>query len=826
MSSLDHIVDRLRSQFTRGEPVLFTGAGFSVEAYTTEGTPIPSSNRLVEAFWRLAFPSDPFDPTTRLGDAFHAASRRNPGGLSRLIQHELTVDGLSLPSFYQQWFSMPWSRCYTLNIDDIELAASRRFSLGQRVTSTSATSGRQQDIEQSGADQLEVIHLNGLVGDSLSDLTFSPRDYGSRQVVPEHWLIQASNDIVARPVVFVGTEIDESTLWQYMEGRELRGPRGTRELRPGSVLVAPALNPAREILLRDLNIDWVRMTAKEFAEEILITLRSSIDQGHSALRSKRNSAQQSPYPPLVSDLLATEPTKSTSYLLGHEPEWADLISGRAIRRECDDEIAATSSDVLKGKLSNRPLVITGTAGSGKSTSLMRLASQLSAEGIATYWIDEQVNLDVYRLRDLVMRSDEPVAVCVDDADLLGRHTTGWARELPTISNTLFACAVRSTRVDGLLDSDTLGGVEPLEISMPPLEDSDIDDLVRVLDENNRLGILKGKSAKQRRDAFRRQAGRQLLVGMIQATSGLRFTEKAFEEYAQLEGVSRLFYGIVAFVHSQRHSLDLDEILTAVGSRDNETLNALDRLVQRGIITRNDRYKHYQARHRVIAEQVINSPIFRSEIKTIIEGLFVALASNLAPKEPRTSRLWRRFIRFINHEFVMRFLAVEDSRQVYGSIETLMTWDYHFWLQRGSLEVQEGDLQLATNYLGQALSLAPSDRLVKAEWSYLLMKKAARLPSHASAEDWFTEGYGTLLSLVEGTGIADPHPYHILGSQTIAWVRSANLNAIQRRNLLSKAREVVESGAQKNPRNEELRQLFNDLTYEWLHTAVTSDESIP
>ena len=819
MANIQHILPRLRSQFERGEPVLFTGAGFSIKAHSSTGELLPTSSELTREFWQLAFPDMAIEEGTRLGDAYYAALQRNRSSLAGLIAKRFSVDSESLPDFYRRWFSMPWSRCYTLNIDDVEIAASMRYGLGQSIQTVSATSGRieSRDI---GVNRIQVIHLNGLVGDQLSQLVFSSVDYGIRQTSPDMYLSKAVNDIIARPVIFVGTQLDEPTLWQYLEYRNTKGPRGTRELRPGSILVSPNLNRARELLLRELNIDWVKMDAEEFAEQVLEKLESTIEIGRSALRIKKESAQQTPYPPLISDISAREITKPTDYLLGQEPQWTDLLSGRAIERSCDPEILKAAQEILNGQVNGKPLVITGTAGSGKSTSLMRLGLQLAAQGITAYWADEKSNFEVHRLRNLVVEGHEPIAILVDDADIFGRWATGWARDLPSLRpGVLFAAATRSTKVDGLLDGESLGGIEPTEISMPLLEDSDIDELIRVLDAENRLGILKGASVEKRRTAFRNQAGRQLLVGMFQATSGLRFAEKTVQEFESLASVSRFIYGLVCLVNSQRYTLTLEEVLTAVGVRDNATLNAINRLVSRGLLTRTDHYSGYGARHRMIAEQVVNSQIFRSGCRDIIEGLFVALASSITPADQRTSRAWRRFIRFINHEFLLNFLSPEDSRRIYGTIEAMMSWDYHFWLQRGSLEVQEGDLELATNYLGQARSLSPIDRLVQAEWSYLLMKKAARRPRHTDAKSWFSEGYETIIAMVEDNGTLDPHPYHILGSQTIAWVRSANLTTHEARILLGKASEIVKQGSDKNPKNNNLKQLSRDLTRELLMTTV-------
>ena len=287
MANLDHVLPRLRSQFARGEPVLFTGAGFSLQARSSIGELMPTSKDLTEEFWQLAFPTTSLEATTRLGDAFFAASTRGSVALSQFIQRRLSVESESLPSFYQRWFAMPWSRCYTLNVDDLELAVMRRYQLGKTIGSISATSGRTESTSKASFDDLLVIHLNGLVGDELSNLTFSAMDYGVRQSGPDEWMVNALNDIVTRPVVFVGTELDEPTLWQYLEYRKGRGGRGTRELRPGSILVSPYVNSARALLLREFNIDWIKMDAEEFANVVLSELGSAVDQGHAALRYKK-----------------------------------------------------------------------------------------------------------------------------------------------------------------------------------------------------------------------------------------------------------------------------------------------------------------------------------------------------------------------------------------------------------------------------------------------------------------------------------------------------------------------------------------------------------
>src|SRR5437773_3225110 len=203
-------------------------------------------------------------------------------------------------------------------------------------------------------------------------MTFSALDYGGRLAAPDPSYIACVTDIVSRPVLVVGTELDESPLWQYLESRRSRA-RGVRELRPGSYLVTPGLNPARAIVLRELNVDFVRETADGFGLQVLNQLGAAVEAGHSALRAAYQADRRRSLPRLVSDLaIDAAAAVGSEYLSGNEPTWGDISRGLAVVRDYDAEIYDRAAAILRSSLTGSPVVLTGTAGSGKSTSLMRL----------------------------------------------------------------------------------------------------------------------------------------------------------------------------------------------------------------------------------------------------------------------------------------------------------------------------------------------------------------------------------------------------------------------------------------------------------------------
>lgn len=564
------------------------------------------------------------------------------------------------------------------------------------------------------------------------------------------------------------------------------------------------------------------MTSEQFEEGFLRDLGAAVADGHAAISERYQTEVRRSAPQLVSELSAATKSGTAEYLLGQEPEWSDIQSGLAFEREYDAEVHAAAGGLLNNAGPNgTPLVITGTAGSGKSTSLMRLGLRLSAEGIPVFWIDEQSNIQPYKLRESILAIDGKVAVLVDDADLWGKTVTGWAREITNLrEGVLFAAAVRSGKFDGLLDAPTTG-VEPIELPMPPLSDGDIEGLIRVLDENNRLGVLKGKSHTERVDAFRAEAGagRQLLVAMIQATSGKRFRDKVFEEFGQLPDIQKFLYAIVCLVHSQRYTIDREDIVVAAGSSDNETLNALESLVRRHIVVRENLHSNYRARHRVVADEVVNGMQFRDYAGSVLEGVCYAFANRIRPTLPRTARSWRRLIRFINHDYVLNLVQSQTAREIYGKLEGLLHWDYHYWLQRGSLEVEQGDLELATNFLNQARSMTSGSRPIETEYAYLVLKKAARDPTNLNAKDWFDEGWNILDGLIRDFGREDPYPYHILGSQGLAWSRTAYQPIVDKRLFLFRLVRIMNQATEHHPNDTGLKGLADAVKEDWLLTAV-------
>lgn len=451
---------------------------------------------------------------------------------------------------------------------------------------------------------------------------------------------------------------------------------------------------------------------------------------------------------------------------------------------------------------------------------MRAALKLSADGRKVGWIDREVNLSPREIASSMRAEDGPKILAVDNADAYGTALSPLIREISLIeSRPLILLEMRSGRIDRAIIRPQLEGVPVTEVSMPHLSDRDIEDLIDVLDRENRLGILKGKSTAERIQAFKQQAGRQLLVAMYQATSGQQFEVKVAEECFELEGESQFVYGLLSVATAHRFGLSREEIVIATGDLSNATLNVIDKLIRRHLIVISRDKATFYARHRVIATILMDALHTRGSVKDFLYGLILASATKCGPGMSRSSKSCRMLRVFLNHELLFRMRDSEQARNLYGSVEQLLNWNSHFWLQRRSLEVEEGDLGLAENFLSQARSMDPENRYIDNEWAYLLFKKAIIRPGSLDSPNLVNEAMRILNELIDAEPQIDRYPYHVLGSQGLAWARRGIREEEKRARFLQKLVTALQIGVKKFPDAKELGKLEEALRKELFSLAV-------
>lgn len=757
----------------------------------------------------------PFEQPS-LGDVYEAALQKGRNATVQLMRDLLSVDPSGLDEGYRLWFSLPWYRIYTVNIDDLPLAAERAFDLPRRLQVLSAL---QDTVPAPEAERLQVIHLNGSLED-LPEVTFSSRQYGQRQNALDLWMAGLAIDLQTHPVLYVGTSLNEPPLWSYVEARGSK--RTKRETRPGSFLVSPHLDRAKEVALSLYNVSWVTSTAANFASEVLSALATEASEGLKAIKRRAQVEREGPPALRISEVEDDSRGDEREFLMGREPRWSDLTHGYAVERTCDAEIAAAFEEE-----SVRLLVITGTAGSGKSTAAMRLALEQAALGPDVYTLNPDTAESLGEIRRSI-RNTKMDLLLVDNAERFGKGAVPFVKEILEDSPELRVVVCLRGSYMRTLDEFRDSQIDMREYAVPLLGPDDTEALLDALDEANRLGELKGLTRRQQREAMERTFGRQLLVALLEVTQGVRFEEKIESECRELEGEAPLLYAIAALATYAGAPLSENQLVTAVGDAAKAT-EEIQRMISRNVLIHVSQ-ERISVRHAVIAERVVRYYQSKEIIAQVFTALITGLASTIrVGEELRKSRAGRLLIRLINHEFITRHVYQGDDttanleavRSIYDAVEPLLRSDYHYWLQRGSFETKEdpGDLGLASNYLEQARSMAGDDFNVRTQWSYMMLKRASRQAGAAGEAEDVQTAFGELEEVIEKRGSRDSYPFHVYGSQGLAWVHRAPLPFEEKKQLLERLREVVTSGLNLHRGNRELKKLKEDLDHDYMSLAV-------
>jgi hypothetical protein len=457
---------------------------------------------------------------------------------------------------------------------------------------------------------------------------------------------------------------------------------------------------------------------------------------------------------------------------------------------------------------------------------MRLGLRLTADGERVGWSgasSEASPRDLERFPD-----DFPNAriLLVDSAERYGGELASVVRSLLGEGRlSLLALGVRASRVERLLEGPRLQGIPTREISIPLLADQDINGLLDLLTKNNLLGQLTGRTREEQVHAFQEVADRQLLVAMLEATSGRRFEEKIFAEWEELSRFEKEAYGLVALAYSHGHRLDRDDVLVASGEAGNSTLNAIEALVRRGLL-RDDEFGLLRTRHRLVGEKLIDELLVRH--KGLVLGLHsrvtFAAAARARPSDRRNQRQWRLLKVLLNHELLYRLFDYQGASSVYDEVESVLAWDFHYHLQRGCLELEYGDLRLAESLLGAARSLAENDPKVATAFAHMLFKKACANPDSQDSKDLVAQAVEILQEQIQERGDRDPYPFHVLGSQGLAWMRRSRTSESTRLSFQSLLIKNLAEGLAKHPTNADLRQLLDDLRREDLLRVVREERA--
>jgi hypothetical protein len=827
----------LQTNLRRNRVVLFLGAGFSGDAENFAREPLPLSRGLAEKVWTfLEFPGG-YDGT-ELRYLYDAARKRKGDATVRIFLRDLFAVS-RYPDWYKSLAGFYWRRIYTTNIDNLieTLYAASPSGPGlDRVVAPDDFADRDAFLRE-----IQFVKLHGSIDEAGRPLVFSPIEYGRRASLHDIWYDHFLRDYSSYPTVLVGTELNEPLFWQYLAARQDK-PRGSPESRPKSFLVSPNISRARIEALSLYNIEPIEATAEQFLtwlsslpefkaprEVVLREVDPSLEELVALERSGTSGARIRAAEAFFTTFDQVRPQSASAsarrdFLLGVQPGWDDIARGLDADREVNKTLADAIHVAYREQPDHVPVVVLhGSAGSGKSTTTMRVAHALMQSGAPVYFSAGKNRLDSRLICSHMQGLGARPILVFDNAapDLRLISALGaQARELSVKPIILVSLRSNQWFQKRYLFQDFS---HLQEVEIPNLSAYDIGQILTVLERERLLGALQTMNPEQRADVFLQKARKQILVAMREATKGAPFNEILRDEFNCIEPEdARLLFLIVAIPTMHQFHIGFDEIVAAMDLPPAQTGSLLRQALSGIVVPHPQQAERYAVRHPVVAEyvalEVVRPELLAEAYSRYLQVIAHEMSFARADATRRVSRIFRDLI---NHENLRQSFPHHPNlcRQIYDSVREHYGNDGHYWFQYGVYELQCGHLDLAENYLLQAQGFIPHSESLSTAFGHLSMRKAIEAVSLVIAIEQKSEGEKILRAQIARIGFSDPYPYHVLGSQMLSYINRW-VPPEERPTELRRLHDEIKPGADRHRLATYLRTLLLDIKKAELDSVVS------
>ena len=618
-----HAIDAIRD----GQYTLLLGAGASNGATSASGEPLPNAQAFAEELGK-ALQMD-IAPDTPLAYVWDAATRKS--GSEQSLRETLSTRrffGCHPAKYHYLLPTFAWRRIYTFNIDDVIPASYKAPDALQ----TPVPIHFDEDYKEADpvSDECQVVYLHGSELFPDRPLVFGPPAYAATVTRQHTWWHVFADSFISEPFIVIGASLREPDFETYLalKRRSLQPPGA-----PPSFYLSPRLDDAIRATCERLGLEPVQMSGEEFLTCLArsVTDREKIsDRRARAIRSPSLLSAVKSVPALATlarQFLVVNDRESwptvdrppERFLEGHTPLWEDIRNNR------DAPLGVVTSVVEQAESffgqpdpANRMrlVIIEGTAGSGKTTALMRAAA-----GIADLGIDTLFFVAHDRLRDDVLAEVAehlpPTGRLVVIIDDIGDHIQQARRFVTKYPTNAGRCLLLGATRSGSrhrVESSLLELLEPRFEPIGRLVFAEAHELEARLRAAAKLGRFAGRTAAELAQQFVSTKdsgwGGQLLAILMEVVPGGVFSERLVSEWRSLRDESvRTLYGAICIAASCGVPIRSAVALRSVENTDTQIFSEFFVGSMRALVEWFDR-EFVRPRHRVIGEETV--PMYGSQ----------------------------------------------------------------------------------------------------------------------------------------------------------------------------------------------------------------------
>lgn len=676
----------IKTAILNGRLVLLLGAGASFGCVSNSGKRVPLGRDLAGI---LASAMGEEYADEDLSDVYSAAKVVLGSQINDIFEANFKH---CVPSAeYTELVKYPFFRVYSLNIDDALECAVRRTS--NRKLNVRQRYDRVTEVDQL-YQTLDYIKLNGDINYPTGGYIFSPQEYGAGSAKEPLWYEELARDFFKYTFLFIGTQLKESLFYHQVqkyklktEGTELRSYVLVPSL---SSLVIKGLESNNMIHISGTLSDFTTWLSREFsvpptAQEILFNKRPELQLGLNEPFSYVSLL--SGVVPVNRAALSLLPNAERvvgvrDFYKGFKPTWNDIIEGVPAylghtRRVYEANFHKKSPAALS------LFLLLGQAGCGKTTALKQIALKI-ADGSErnVYYIDERKDNLLELIKELDSRNHSEYYLFVERVGDMAPQISDVI--LRSKSNkVIFVCAenpsIWVSRV-----KEYLAECVTSEIDISNFSDSDADLILEKIEEYGNWTRLSKMSPKNRKIEILKKSKKQLLIGLMEATSGDGYNEIIQKDFAAIESDEQkallILSGLAATQGVPASEATLTRALSNLGHQGdvvglcNQMAGTLK--FSNGNVT---------TRHRVYIDRLFNLYVSPDKLRDAVVAYINAFAVYQFPIVTKVSRNEGAvYKKLVNAKSLKKLLKNDEGRvlSVYAEFEKLLEHEGLFLLQYG------------------------------------------------------------------------------------------------------------------------------------------------
>lgn len=628
----------IKNALLNGRLVLLFGAGASIGCKNSLGQTPPLGWDLAKI---LAEEIGEEFSDEDLSDVYAAAKEVLGDQVHRIFEKH--YKHCTPSSEFKELLKYPFFRIYTLNIDDgFEKAAHQIPSLKFNV--------KNRDDNITEVDQfyqtLDFIKLNGDVNHPSKGFIFSAQEYAKGSSGEPLWYSELAKDYHKYTFIFIGTKLKESLFFHQIE--KYKAKTKSNDLK--SYILIPSLTGIQKKSLQTSNIehlegklsdftDWLEGEFDEPPTSVDVVSNTRPELNFETKEKTKYLSLFSGVTPVNRSSLAlidsdSSRSKIRNFYKGFKPTWLDIL----------DNVPASLSNVerfynavLENSNSNELElhILFGSAGCGKTTALKQLALRVADLGLrSVYFIEEYKDNFQELVAELDHRHDKAYYLFIER---IGDVAPQIAEIIKSAKSTkaIFISSenpkIWKTRV-----KEHLGEYLTSSADISHINSDDADLILEKLERFGNWTRLSKLSPKNRKIELIRKSKRQLLIGLIEATSGEGYNEIIQKDYKGItcdsERALLLLAGLATTQRVPANEATLTRALSYLNLNPNvhQLASQMD-----GIVTYTN--GSVTTRHRVYIERLFNLYVPQKELLKIIDSYIRAFSVYQFPIVKNISR---------------------------------------------------------------------------------------------------------------------------------------------------------------------------------------------